>query len=71
MLLDEDRVYFDGELAFYSLSREKIYYMHFDELDLAGHEYGEADISMEGNKFIIATWRKTRGLYSILLPNFF
>jgi len=71
MLLDEDRVYFDGELAFYSLSREKICYMHFDELDLAGHQYGEADINMEGNKFIIATWINTRGLYSIILPNFF
>nr|MDA3861605.1 hypothetical protein [Melioribacteraceae bacterium] len=71
MLKDNDRVYFDGELAFYSLSKQKVYYMHFDELDLSKHMYGEADINMDGNKFIIGTWNETRVLYSVILPNFF
>jgi uncharacterized protein YueI len=45
--------------------------MHFDELDLSKHMYGEADINMDGNKFIIGTWNETRVLYSVILPNFF
>jgi len=71
MLEDTDRIYFDGELAFYSLSREKIYYMQFGELNLSRHMYGEADINMDGNNFILGTWGEDRTLYSIILPNFF
>jgi len=71
MLADEDRVYFDGELAFYSLSREKTYFIQFDELELSNHMYGEADINMDGNKFIIGTWSGARALYQVILPNFF
>jgi len=71
MLRDSDRIYFDGELAFYSLSREKAFYMQFDELNLSEHMYGEADINMDGNKFVIGTWDANRALYYIVLPNFF
>lgn len=71
MLRDSDRIYFDGELAFFSLSRKKIFHMHFEELDLLRHMYGEADINMDGNKFIIGTWNDNRALYSIALPNYF
>jgi len=71
MLVDSDRIYFDGELAFYSLSKAKTYYMQFDELDLSRHMLGEADINMDGNNFILGTWGEDRTLYSIILPNFF
>ncbi|MCF8413624.1 MAG: hypothetical protein K9G44_09435 [Melioribacteraceae bacterium] len=71
ILRDNDRIYFDGEMAFYSLSRKKSYFMAFDELDLSEHMYGEADINMDGNKFIIGTWIDFRGLYEITLPNQF
>ena len=71
MLKDNDRIYFDGELAFYSISRQKTFYMQFDELDLSSHMYGEADINMEGNQFVLSTFQGTRALYSITLPNYF
>jgi hypothetical protein len=43
MIKDTDRIYLDGKLAFYSLSKEILYYMEFEELDLQHHMYGEAD----------------------------
>jgi hypothetical protein len=71
MIKDTDRIYLDGKLAFYSLSKEILYYMEFEELDLQHHMYGEADINMDGNQFIIGTYNTTRALYSIPLPNYF
>lgn len=71
MLNDNDRIYFDGELAFYSLSKKKTYYMNFSEMELSQHMYGEADINMEGNKFIIGTWTDSRDLYLVELPDSF
>ena len=71
MLSDNDRIYFDGELAFYSLKRKKTFYMKFEEIDLSDHTEGEADINMGGNKFVITTWGERRALYIITLPNFF
>lgn len=65
IIKNSDLIYFDGKLAFYSLSKKQIYYMQFDELNLADHMYGEADINMEGNKFIIGTWDANRALYEI------
>ena len=71
MLSDNDRIYFDGELAFYSLKRKKTFHMKFEEIDLSDHTEGEADINMGGNKFVITTWGERRALYIITLPNFF
>lgn len=71
MLRDKDRIYFDGELAFYSLSKRNIYYLQFDELNLSNHTIGEADINMDGNKIIIGTWQGDRTLYYVTLPNYF
>ena len=71
MLRNSDRVYFDGELAFYSLNLKTIYTIQFDELNLENHMYGEADINMDGDKFIIGTWNENRALYEIILPRFF
>lgn len=68
LLRNKDMVYFDGELALYSLSKKKIYHMRFDELDLSEHMYGEADIDIDGKKFIIGTWIGYRALYIIQLP---
>ena len=64
----DQEIYFDGELAVYSLSKQKTYYMQFEELNLSNHMYGEADINMAGNIFIIGTWGETRSLYRIMLP---
>jgi hypothetical protein len=67
-LRNQDIVYFDGELALYSLSKKKTYFMQFDELNLSQHMYGEADIDMDGKKFVISTWYGNRALYMIQLP---
>ena len=71
MLKGNDRIYIDGELAFYSLLRKKTYYMDFSEMDLTQHAIGEADINMDGNRFIIGTWKGVRSLYYVSLPNNF
>lgn len=70
-ITDTDRIYMDGEMAFYSLSKQKTYYMNFGELGLEHHMYGEADITMDGTEFIIGTYGDERVLYSIELPEFF
>ena len=71
MLRNSDRVYFDGKLALYSLTSKRIYTMQFDELNLKEHMYGEADINMNGDRFIIGTWNDNRALYEIILPRYF
>lgn len=68
LLRNKDMVYFDGELALYSLSKKKIYYMQFDEFDLSQHIDGEADIDMDGKKFVLSTYIPSRALYMIKLP---
>ena len=70
MLKNNDRLYFDGKLAFYSLSEKKAYYMKFDELNLKDHMLGEADINIDGDKFILTTFIGFRAMYQINLPKF-
>lgn len=73
LLHDSDRIYFDGTLSFYSLSTGKIYTMRFDEIDYHYHDpyMGEADITMDGSKFILGTWDTNPMLYIITLPTYF
>ena len=42
--------------------------MQFEELNLENHMYGEADINMDGDRFIIGTWNENPALYEIVLP---
>lgn len=68
MLRNGDRIYLDGQLAFYSLTKQKVYKLDYGEFDLSQHMYGEADITMDGDKFIIGLFTGDRGLYKISLP---
>lgn len=45
--------------------------MDCDEFDLTQHMLGEADITLDGENFIIGLFTGDRGLYKISLPTTF